>query len=214
MSDTKERILNAAEQMFAEYGFEGTSLRAITTKAGVNLAAVNYHFHSKEDLIRALFARVVEPINQQRLATLDALEKEAAGKPVPLRKLVEAFVAPVLQAKRGRGFPVLISRVYAEPGDVAVRLMKEQMMETGMRFADAFGRAVPHLPTVELGWRIFFLIGAMSHIIGGRRLLALFMNGMCDMNDTEAITRRLVDAGVALFRAPLSCGKRLSGRSE
>lgn len=214
MSDTKQLLLDAAERLFAEHGFEGASLRAITTEAGVNLAAVNYHFHSKEDLIRALFARVAAPINERRLALLDALEQAAAGKPVPLRKLVEAFTEPVLQAKSRGGFPVLMGRIYVEPGDLAIRLMKEQMTGIGARFIAAFERAVPRLPRVELAWRMFLLIGAMAHVIGASKLLDLFMDGLCDTRDIDAVTRRLVDAGVAIFRAPLSSDKRSSGRSK
>ena len=69
---TRERILNAAELLFVEQGFEATSLRQITTKAAANLAAVNYHFGSKQALIREVFERRLRVLNAERLAQLDA----------------------------------------------------------------------------------------------------------------------------------------------
>ena len=96
-TDTKETILDSAEQLFAEQGFAPTSLRAITARAGVNLAAVNYHFGSKADLSREVLARRLEPLNRERLRLLDACE--ATGKP-PLEGIVAAFVAPALNLNR------------------------------------------------------------------------------------------------------------------
>src|SRR5579863_6043083 len=89
--DTKTRILDAAEKLFGEKGFDATSLRDITTEADVNLAAVNYHFQSKESLIEATIMRGAGPINQQRLAML-----ETAGPKATIEQILEAFVGPVL----------------------------------------------------------------------------------------------------------------------
>src|SRR5215831_9198540 len=97
MADTKDLILDAAEKLFAEKGFDATSLREITAAANVNLAAVNYHFQSKEALIAAVFARRMRPITAARLEALGRLENEANGQPVPVEKVLEAFIAPVLQ---------------------------------------------------------------------------------------------------------------------
>ncbi len=94
-SGTKEVILDAAEALFAEEGIEGASLRAITARAGVNLAAVNYHFQSKEGLVRAVFARRIEPLNRERIALLDRLEGAAA--PPTVEGILGAFVGPVIR---------------------------------------------------------------------------------------------------------------------
>src|SRR5271166_4719878 len=95
--NTKDRILNAAERLFARDGFEATSLRAITTEAAVNLAAVNHHFKSKEALVQAVIARRMGPISAQRLALLDAYEAEADGAPVALEKILDAFLRPIIE---------------------------------------------------------------------------------------------------------------------
>src|SRR3954471_7344996 len=81
--ETRRRILDAAEELFMQHGFEGASMRQLTGKAGVNLAAVNYHFGSKDALIEAVFQRRLDPMNAARLAELDRLEKEVNGEALP-----------------------------------------------------------------------------------------------------------------------------------
>src|ERR1043165_3486317 len=101
--ETRTRILDAAEELFMQHGFEGTSMRLLTTQAGVNLAAVNYHFGSKDALIEAVFRRRLDPINAARIAELDRLEKEARERnpaaPVRLaaEAVIRAFVGPSLR---------------------------------------------------------------------------------------------------------------------
>src|SRR6476661_10749602 len=79
---TKDRILDAAEALFMEHGFEATSLRALTAAAGVNLAAVNYHFGSKEELFQSVLTRRLDPMNQERIDLLEKVEREAGGRPL------------------------------------------------------------------------------------------------------------------------------------
>src|SRR5258708_20774530 len=113
-SPTKDRILDAAERLFATQGFEATSLRAITTQAGVNLAAVNYHFQSKDALLRAVIARRIGPVNRRRLELLDAWEATLTRD---LHSLIEAFLTPAVELKRtnARTFLPLLGRIYTEP---------------------------------------------------------------------------------------------------
>src|SRR6186997_3167761 len=99
---TKPRILDAAEALFMEHGFEATSLRQITTDAGVNLAAVNYHFGSKEELFQAVLTRRLDPMNQERLALLDQLEADAAGKPLSCEAIIGAMFIPALKLARDK----------------------------------------------------------------------------------------------------------------
>ena len=97
-TDTKNDLLEAAEKLFAEHGFARSSLRAITREAGANLASVNYHFGSKEGLVRAVFARRLEPLNQERLALLDRCLESAAGDPDLVAVLPRSSQSP-----EGRG---------------------------------------------------------------------------------------------------------------
>ncbi|MGH8704715.1 MAG: TetR/AcrR family transcriptional regulator, partial [Burkholderiales bacterium] len=95
--ETQVRILEAAEELFMQHGFEGTSMRLLTAKAGVNLAAVNYHFGSKDALIEAVFRRRLDPMNAARVAELERLEKEAAGGPLAPEQIIRAFVGASLR---------------------------------------------------------------------------------------------------------------------
>ena len=108
-SETVERILDAAEQLFAEKGFSETSLRLITSKAGVNLAAVNYHFGSKDALFQAVLVRRVEPLNQQCIAELEALE--ASGAPFTVEAILMTFALISRAALRVAAPPTLKDRL-------------------------------------------------------------------------------------------------------
>src|SRR5512147_619784 len=118
--ETRTRILDAAEELFMQHGFEGTSMRTLTGKASVNLAAVNYHFGSKDALIEAVFRRRLDPMNALRIAELDRLEKDAGGRPLAPPQIIGAFVGASLRmiedAKTGgRNFIRLLGRTYTDP---------------------------------------------------------------------------------------------------
>lgn len=205
--DTKQRILNAAERLFAEHGLAGTSLRAITAEAGVNLAAVNYHFHSKEELIRAMYRRRLEPINRRRLAMLDAAEREAAPHAAALDKILDALFGPILEAKAaddGGGVVVLLGRVYAEPGGIASQMVREQMIEVAGRFSAALRKALPKLPRAELAWRMHFVIGSLAHTMVAGKLLEFVSGGECSTDDIESTRRHLIAFALAGLGAPLN----------
>src|ERR1041385_2649846 len=107
--DTKSRILDSAEKLFGMNGFDGTSLRDITAAADVNLAAIHYHFQSKDSLIDAIVARRIEPVNKKRFELLDA-----AGPNPSLEQILRAFMAPVMQVKADAVVP-LIGRILSNP---------------------------------------------------------------------------------------------------
>lgn len=217
MQNTKDRILDTAERLFAEHGYDATSLRAITREAGVNLAAVNYHFSSKEALLRALFARRLELLNRQRLTMLDAYEAEAAGQPVPVEKIVRALMEPVLRlggdaASGGSGFGMLLGRMYSWPSAQVNGIFVSEIREQIERFRSAFRRALPQLPAKELYWRIFFSIGAMAHLLAGSSLLAIISDSVCDPTDLDGTVERLIDYVVAGLQAPPPA--RLRGKTK
>src|SRR5689334_14150154 len=117
--DTKTRILDAAESLFVEHGFEATSLRQLTSAAGVNLAAVNYHFGSKEELFQSVLTRRLDPMNQERIDLLERLERESNGKAIGVEKILSAMLIPALRLARderrgGKDFLRLLGRAYAD----------------------------------------------------------------------------------------------------
>ncbi|MEO8038148.1 MAG: TetR/AcrR family transcriptional regulator [Betaproteobacteria bacterium] len=207
--ETKDRILAAAEALFMEQGYGSTSLRAITAKAKVNLAAVNYHFGSKGSLIRAVFDRRLGPLNQARLDHLRRLEREADGQPLAPEAVLEAMIAPALQLSRdplqqGAAFLRLLGRALSEPAETMKDVLPNHYREVVLRFKEAFVRALPHVPEQELIWRMHFTFGAMAYAMAGNDALQLIAT--CDAegaSDPEAIIRRLVPFLAAGLEAPL-----------
>jgi len=195
-SGTRDRILDAAEQLFAQQGFAATSLRQITSAASVNLAAVNYHFKSKESLILAVLMRKLGPINQRRIELLDELEAGSAGQPMLLEDVLRAFVGPVLDARRSGvelcNFPKLMGRMYTEPGDWILRVFPEAFGEVLARFRPAFQSALPGAEAAEVIWGVHFAIGSMAHYLATGPLLTFLSQGRIDPDDIEGAGERLV----------------------
>lgn len=212
--DTKERILDAAENLFVEKGFEATSLRMITARAKVNLAAVNYHFGSKEELIKAAFSRRLGPLNRERLAYLDRLEKAAGGQALTVEQVVEALVSSALKLskdpfKGGAVFLRVLGRTFAEPASYMRNFLPEQYREVVVRFKSAMRKALPQIPEEELVWRMHFMFGAMAYSMAGNDVLRLIAScRLADADDPEAVIRRLIPFLVAGLQAPLPKLKR------
>lgn len=206
-ADTKPTILDAAEKLFVERGIEATSLRSIIGEAGVNLAAVHYHFGSKEALVRAVFSRRCEIVNRERLQTLDSLETEAGDGLLLLEDVLCAFIAPAIRLSQepgeGNRFMRLIGRMYAEPADYMQVIFKDLFKEVIERYTAAFRRALPGMDPAERFWGIFFAIGAMAHTMMESHKVNLLSGGLCDTSDTNAMIARLVRFGAAGIRAGL-----------
>ncbi len=198
MIKTEDKILDTAERLFGEQGYAGTSLRQIIAAAGVNLAAIHYHFGNKEELLGRLVARKAGPVNTERLAYLDRYEAEAGSAPVAVEKLLQAFLEPPLQrVKENPDFAKLMGRLYGEglmPG------IAERHFHTVLsRFTAAFGRALPHLSQEEVALRLQFMVGAMAHTM-------LFASRQFSI-DGNLLTRELVAFIIGGLRAPAVRGE-------
>ena len=195
---TRERILGAAESLFVECGFAATSLRMITARAKVNIAAVNYHFGSKEALVREVFQRHLAPLNQARIAWLDRLEADARGAPLAAERIIEAMLMPLLQVSRdplrgGAIFLRLLGRAFTEPAASIRELLQAQYRDVIVRFKQALARALPALPEQDLVWRMHFMFGAMSYTLAGNDALKLIADCRLDgADDAGSVIRRLV----------------------
>jgi AcrR family transcriptional regulator len=162
MTETQDKILDTAERLFGEQGYAATSLRQIIAEAGVNLAAIHYHFGSKEDLLDRLIFRKASPVNEERLDILDRLEAEAGSGPVTLDEILRAFLGPPFQRMDDSpGFLKLMGRMYGE--GLMPSLAEKHFHTVKTRFSTAFGRALPNLTPEELALRIQFMVGAMAH---------------------------------------------------
>lgn len=210
--DTKSRILDAAEELFMEHGFEATSLRLITAAANVNLAAANYHFGSKEELFQAVFTRRLDPMNRDRLALLTAYEAAAAspaGTPLTCEQILSAMFIPALKLARdprrgGKNFLRLLGRAYADPAPFIRKFLSQQYTEMINRFRAAFSRALPHIPREEMSWRLHFVMGSLSFTLAGTDVLK--MNAHFhpeEVANDELLLKRLAPFLAAGLRAPM-----------
>jgi AcrR family transcriptional regulator len=207
-TDTRDRILDAAEALFAEHGLEASSMRMITTKAGCNLAAVNYHFGSKDQLIQEVFRRRLTWLNRERLRVLDQLEAAARGAPLKPRQIIEAFFGVALEMAAdteggGHAFMRLLGRTDAEPYQFVRSFLAEEYAPVLDRFKRALYRALPGVPEEEILWRLHFMLGAMSYALSGADVLKLAANARIPEHDPAAIGPRLMSFLLGGLRAPL-----------
>ena len=193
--ETKQRILESAERIFCEHGYAGASLRAIIADAGVNLAAVNYHFRSKEELLKAVLERRLGPVNEERLRLLDVAEMAAAPKAPPLEEIIDAMLMPMLRLHTGRDGSVIqkvLMLMYGESGKLVRGFFAEQMEPVVKRFFGALCRALPELPPEDVAWRMFFSMGAAVHLLRSGEELMVLTGGLCDAGDAQGTIPRLV----------------------
>ena len=204
---TSERLLDAAECLFAEHGFAQTSLRAITQAAGANLAAVHYHFGSKEALTEAVLKRRLDPLNQERLRRLDALEAAADGSPLAVEPILEALFVPAIEHARRLGgnppsFLRLLGQIYFSPDTLLQTIVKRQFSTVLHRFLASLHRALPDLPLDELFWRFHFAIGSLIHTVSLPEDFHDLTGGICDPRDVESVRDHLLRFLGAAFLAP------------
>jgi AcrR family transcriptional regulator len=208
---THERILDAAERLFAEQGYNGTSLRAITTAARVNLAAVNYHFGDKESLYAEVLRRRLRPINAARLARLDEAIATAGESPPALEEVIDILLRPVFDVHRdpARGGPHIvriIARSLTEPLPFIHAVLREELHPVLGRFAQVVRRHVPHLAPEDFLWRLSFVIGAMQHTLAMLHQMSALTQGICRDNDYDGALRRFISSACAVFRQPVPAG--------
>jgi AcrR family transcriptional regulator len=172
-SGPKRRLLDAAEVLFAERGFEAVTVRDITGSAEANVAAVNYHFGSREDLIDLLVQHYANPVNEERLARLETVEKKWSGKAMPLEEVCEAWLRPLQGITRkstltGPLFQKLLGRIFALPLASYPPEAQQLRMNAGNRFIKVLSKSLPALGSEELAWRAYLVEGVMSHALIGQ----------------------------------------------
>ncbi|APX93313.1 TetR family transcriptional regulator [Halomonas sp. 1513] len=206
--DTVTRILDTAEVLFAERGFAETSLRNITSKAKVNLAAVNYHFGSKKALIQAVFARYLDPFTERFHAALDELEVEYAGRVIPLEVLLESMAKTVLDVPAERNslkvFMRLLGLAYSQAQGHLRRYIQDHYGSVFSRFSDLVRQATPELPEAERFWRLHFVLGTVIFTLSGLDALRdIAEKDYGEHVSVRDLIRRLRPVVVAAMNAPL-----------
>ena len=207
-SDTVTRILDTAEVLFAERGFAETSLRNITSKARVNLAAVNYHFGSKKALIQAVFARYLDPFTQRFHTELDELEGQHAGRVIPLETLLETMATTVLAVPAERNslkvFMRLLGLAYSQAQGHLRRYIQQEYGDVFTRFSELVRKATPDLPDAERFWRLHFMLGTVIFTLSGLDALRdIAEKDYHEQVSVRDLVRRLLPVVVAAMNAPL-----------
>jgi AcrR family transcriptional regulator len=208
----RQRLMDASEQLFADRGWNAVSIRSIAAAADVNLAALHYHFGSKEQLLAEIFAARAKPIVQERTRLLAEIER-LGGTPPPLERILEAFLRPALaigsdQRFGGRAFVKLRARLATEPQEVSRKILASAFDESSGAFLTALGRALPEIPRADLEWRFHFMLGAMFYTMADAGRIQSLTGGRCDPGRIEGALQCLIPFLAAGFRsAPRSSVK-------
>jgi AcrR family transcriptional regulator len=214
---TSERLLDAAEGLFARQGIRATSLREITELAEVNIAAVNYHFRSKDALVRAVYERSFQPLNEERLGMLAQAEAEAGDRPPTLEAILNALFEPMLRAWRvNRNFILLVGRLQHEPDAELSGFIQNLYRELIPRFSAAAKRAAPEISEDDLFFWMHFLFGGMVYTLLNYDDVQRLHQGQSLLEVPEAFLKRLVAFGAAGLRAcrPGNATNRANSDSE
>lgn len=169
--DTRELILDAAEDLFALKGFHATSVRAITGEAGVNLASVNYHFGSKETLIEAVFQRRFGPINKLRTQRLNNVLEEArkSRRKPQIKDVLTAFISPLFESEDGSAclgrLSSLIQMAHTGQDPMVLKILLKLFSPVMDLLLNALKKALPGRKESELRWKMHFFVGGFSHTI-------------------------------------------------
>lgn len=196
---TRKSIIKAAEKIYAQSGFRAMTLRDVTSDAGVNLASVNYHFGSKSDLMREVIRRNIEPINQERLARLDALISQHRPAPVPLSGLFDALFRPLFEHAAKSRLPQLVGRILTEPADFMRSLHKEFFAELSARFLAELHRSCPRLSEEELQYRFFLSTSTMIGSVIEQVRLENISHGKLNGQNTDLLVQQLTSFVVSGF---------------
>jgi AcrR family transcriptional regulator len=203
----QERILNAAERVFADYGFDGASLRRIAEVAGVPVALVSYHFDSKSGLYRAVFERRAPAIVEQRLAGL-AIAMSESDLDKRLELIVKALVLPMLQLRardRNPSFGRLLAHEPTDPNAEMRGIVRDIFDPVAQKMMDALASALPERPRREIAWAYQFMLGAMIFVMSDSGRIERLSGGECRPEDEDsAVTHmvRFLTAGIRYGSSP------------
>ena len=208
---TRERILDAAEELFARRGYHGVSIRDITRDAGVDVALVNYHFGTKEALLDSVLTRRSEVLNAERMALLQAcMDRARSGAPA-LADVIDAFTHPLLnRSERGgpgwKAYFALIAQVNNSPefGGVVMTKYFDPVVRV---FVDALRKTLPDCDPRDVYWSYHFLSGALTLTFAETGRIDNLSGGLCRSSDLDSVHERLVPFVAAGFRALCARGK-------
>lgn len=206
--DSRDKLLDSAEFLFAEHGFDGCTLRHIADHAGVNQGMIHYFFRTKENIFREAYFRRGSVITARRLALLEREEYSSGGQPVPLERLIEIFLEPVyemaLGGDGGRSFLRMQARLQLDGSPYGKEIRQTLYDESSRRFVAALKRSMPRVSWEEVCWRFTFLLGAYQYVLADTGRLEAISMGQLNGSDLQQAMRYLVPFLVAGMNRPSS----------
>lgn len=212
---SKRKLYDAAEQLFADKGFEAVSVRDITQLAQTNVASVNYHFGSREGLLTLVMMRYIMPVTDERLLRLEQAERKYPGKNVPLEEIIDAFVRPlVTQVRKSelseKLFFKLLGRIFSQHCDGLPPAIEEQFRTIVDRFTRSIAKALPTVPIEDLVWRFHFMAGSMIHMLTHQEVIHRVSGGASGSPTMDTTISRFIKFAAA----GLSEGVQADGEEE
>jgi AcrR family transcriptional regulator len=204
---TRERILDAAEKLFAERGITSTSMRALTRAAGVNLASAHYHFGSKEALLDAVVEYRARPLNAARISRLAAHLAECGNEPPDVESIFRAFLLPAIEnvtdaPEANQHLPRLFARVEAQPPAVLEPLYRKHLGDVARLFVEALQSALPRLPKELVADRFRLAMGSFFSLFSGNCNLDFIPNHPPGEVDLEERLEQVISFAANGMRAP------------
>lgn len=208
--DTKSRVIAAATHLFATKGMENVFVRELTSVAGVNLAAVNYHFGSKEALSEAVLHAVAASVNARRLANLRKVldEAESARRPPGMAAILKTFIEPYLgpdEAGEGAVLAQLVIKDRISRSEMTARIIRKHFDPLAREYIAAFAKACPHVDPDDFYWRYTLMYGAViltSTDRSKKNRLSTMSMGQIDASDSLAMQRAVIEFLVPAMSAP------------
>ncbi|MEH0873167.1 TetR family transcriptional regulator [Pectobacterium cacticida] len=198
-----QRILEAAEPLFAERNPELVSFRDLASAAGVSLSAINYHFGTRQALFRQIFLRRARIQTERRLAYLEQLKRE--GREKDIEAIIEAFIRPVFNVQPGDKndlFNKMRARLVADASPDSHATLREAYDDNDRLFIEALAGALPHLSLKDIYWRFHFLVGSMIYTMSDFGQLEESSGGICSPVNSEESIHYMIHTFSAALRAP------------
>lgn len=194
--ETKNKILNAAEELFSLHGFYGTSLRDISALSGVRMSLCYYHFGSKEDVLQAVVDRRADAHQQALLEPLNAYKEQFGDQPIPVDALIEAYARPIMERHLScgngwRNYTRLMAHLYSESAHLEPKVQIHKYDPVIKQFFAEFRRSMPHANEPELHWAIYFLRSSVINMLLDTQLVDDQSAGLCDSGDLAQVITRL-----------------------
>lgn len=195
--ETKCRLLQTTEKLFAEHGFAGVTMRRVAKLGNTNLASAHYHFGSKESMVLEMLKSRVKPINQMRLKLLAESRNLANGKALSIKTILSALISPIGDeiSKSSHSRLILaqlVARSFTEPARFIEKMHRKFFSELSEVFMTELRFTYPQVRDVDLYWNFHLAISSMLGALAQHRRLNDISKGNCNENDTQALIDRLV----------------------